>query len=614
MKRAAVVLAVAVVVAGSLLVAPGTAGAVVPASYTITDIGPVGSSYSIGYGISDDGEVVMHASVPGGGYTGYRWDGGTLSDLDDLPTGYQPDSLPRAVNTAGRAVGQSAGLAVVWTGTAVAAITTAYGQAWDVNESGTVVGDSQDTGTGSGNTGPFRWDGTLHPLALPDGAERGQALAVNDSGVVVGTVEDIGTTPPDDFSGVLPAMWASDGTLTVLDTPIPVDSSFYARDVNATGEILVASGQQAFVGHQGAWQALGTLAPGGFLEAMRMNDAGQVVGRADRTDGGAQTAVLYDPDVGHLVDLQSLLPSGSGWTLQEAFDINDSGQIVGYGVRSGQLRAFLMTPSAAPAPHDVEVVVLTGAGTVGTNGSVSAGDPVGTSVTTTRAGSVSILEGGNASYGSPASYETVGGVVAVSAPSGTAADPLRLTFTYFAGLLPAGFDPASATLTRNGELLGDCDPDGTLPDSGDPCVLERAFDGAGNFVVTALTVDASEWSLVRKATWPFGGFKAPVDGGSVVNTAKAGSAIPVKFSVGGYRGLDIFASGYPRTTKVDCLSGAPTDAIETTVTAGASSLAYDARTDTYTYVWKTAKTAKGCFVLDLGLADGSQHTARFKLS
>ena len=36
----------------------------------------------------------------------------------------------------------------------------------------------------------------------------------------------------------------------------------------------------------------------------------------------------------------------------------------------------------------------------------------------------------------------------------------------------------------------------------------------------------------------------------MVNIVKAGSAVPLKFSVGGYRGLDIFAAGYPASARL----------------------------------------------------------------
>ena len=45
--------------------------------------------------------------------------------------------------------------------------------------------------------------------------------------------------------------------------------------------------------------------------------------------------------------------------------------------------------------------------------------------------------------------------------------------------------------------------------------------------------------------WPWEGFFAPVDPMPVVNTVKAGQAIPMKFSLGGDRGLAIFVEDSP---------------------------------------------------------------------
>jgi len=74
----------------------------------------------------------------------------------------------------------------------------------------------------------------------------------------------------------------------------------------------------------------------------------------------------------------------------------------------------------------------------------------------------------------------------------------------------------------------------------------------------------------------FSGFFRPVDNLPVLNVAKAGSAIPVKFSLDGYQGLGIFAPGYPRSVVIPCDSTALLDGIEETVNAGGSSLNYDA--------------------------------------
>jgi uncharacterized protein len=116
------------------------------------------------------------------------------------------------------------------------------------------------------------------------------------------------------------------------------------------------------------------------------------------------------------------------------------------------------------------------------------------------------------------------------------------------------------------------------------------------------------------------GFFKPVDnpGSSapfVFNRIKAGSAVPVTFSLGGDKGLDIFAVGYPNSTITACDTAAPEDDVEATVTAGGSSLKYDATTNQYTYVWKTDKTWGGtCRLLTVKLVDGSEHLAYFNFT
>ena len=98
-----------------------------------------------------------------------------------------------------------------------------------------------------------------------------------------------------------------------------------------------------------------------------------------------------------------------------------------------------------------------------------------------------------------------------------------------------------------------------------------------------------------------------------MNVAAAGSSIPVKFSLNGDNGLNIFAAGYPVSQQITCSDGAPVSAIEETVTAGNSSISYDAATDQYTYVWKTDKSWKGtCRQLILKLNDNSFHVANFQ--
>ena len=112
------------------------------------------------------------------------------------------------------------------------------------------------------------------------------------------------------------------------------------------------------------------------------------------------------------------------------------------------------------------------------------------------------------------------------------------------------------------------------------------------------------------ATYTFTGFFQPVDNPPAVNRVNAGRAIPVKFSLGGNHGLNIFALGYPSSGQL-ASCGTAVDLIEETVTAGSSSLSYDASSDRYTYVWKTDAAWRGCRQLTLKFTDGQVRVALF---
>ena len=51
-------------------------------------------------------------------------------------------------------------------------------------------------------------------------------------------------------------------------------------------------------------------------------------------------------------DLNGLIPADSGWTLENALDINDRGQIVGMGQLGGEQHAFLLTPRSMPEAQE----------------------------------------------------------------------------------------------------------------------------------------------------------------------------------------------------------------------------------------------------------------------
>jgi len=111
----------------------------------------------------------------------------------------------------------------------------------------------------------------------------------------------------------------------------------------------------------------------------------------------------------------------------------------------------------------------------------------------------------------------------------------------------------------------------------------------------------------------FKGFFSPVDNLPTLNSMQAGPAVPVKFSLGGDQGLDIFEATYPKSQQISCDPTAPVDGIEQTETANESGLTYDTSTGQYNYVWKTNKAwAKSCRQLVMKLKDGSFQRANFK--
>jgi hypothetical protein len=161
-----------------------------------------------------------------------------------------------------------------------------------------------------------------------------------------------------------------------------------------------------------------------------------------------------------------------------------------------------------------------------------------------------------------------------------------LSVTPLAGLTPAGeTDPTAVTFDATGLDVGTY--------TGKLCIA-----GAGSA--------PTEVPVSLRVIYDFGGFNPPLAGQD--NQRTAGAAVPVKFSLEGFKGLDVFAAGYPASRPVVCATGAALGALEPASAAGGTALAYDAATDEYTWVWKTAKAWAGtCRELVVGLDDGTVH-------
>jgi hypothetical protein len=183
--------------------------------------------------------------------------------------------------------------------------------------------------------------------------------------------------------------------------------------------------------------------------------------------------------------------------------------------------------------------------------------------------------------------------ITTTAPSNSAA---TVTYTATATDLVDGSRPVNCT-----------PPSGSSFPAGTTTVTCSSSDTRGN---------TSNGSFTVTVNYNWTGFFQPIDK-DVPNKAKAGSVVPVKFSLGGDQGLNIFYTGdlakvYPRVAGATGCTGTVGDLVEEYAPANASGLKYDATANQYIYNWKTQSNYAGkCLQLEVKLADGSSHTALF---
>jgi hypothetical protein len=119
--------------------------------------------------------------------------------------------------------------------------------------------------------------------------------------------------------------------------------------------------------------------------------------------------------------------------------------------------------------------------------------------------------------------------------------------------------------------------------------------------------------VIPAAAWAFSGFLPPVKAWPAPNRAQAGAVLPVKFSFGADKGLDIFSAA-PSSVATDCgATTASASAGDSIATPGESALRYDVNSGQYTYLWQTdASWARTCRELVLRFKDGSTQRAMFQ--
>jgi len=130
---------------------------------------------------------------------------------------------------------------------------------------------------------------------------------------------------------------------------LPGGVTSIANATNSSGVIVGQSDGSSTDGnwHAVGWDAdreirdLGTLPGGTYSIAFAINDSNVVVGYGNLSNN-APHAIIWTSSGKQ--DLNSLIPSASGWVLINANAINNAGQITGYGTIKGSNHAFLLTP------------------------------------------------------------------------------------------------------------------------------------------------------------------------------------------------------------------------------------------------------------------------------
>jgi len=199
----------------------------------------------------------------------------------------------------------------------------------------------------------------------------------------------------------------------------------------------------------------------------------------------------------------------------------------------------------------------------------------------------------------------------IPAPTVSAGGPYTVVEGTSVALSATGSDINGNALT----YAWDLDNDGSFETPGQAVTFSAAaLTAPGIHTVKVQGTDAGGLTTVSESTvtviYNFAGFFKPIKNPGIFTKVDAGETVPVRFSLSGNQGLDVFAAGYPQVQFISCRTSAPQGG---PVSTTAKSFTYNSRTDQYTYLWKTDKRwDHKCGILTIQLNDGTTHTALFK--
>jgi probable HAF family extracellular repeat protein len=310
--------------------------------YNITDLGNLGGPLTIPYAINDNGQVVGVSDIAGGQDRAFLWD--STNGMTNLGTLGGDSSEALGINNNGQVVGSARNpvpnfRAFLWENETMSDLGTLgadWSRAYDINNNGQVVGYT------SGDA--FFWDSVGGMIDIGHlGGNYSWARAINDAGQAVGFSRN--------SNGKDRAFLWENGTMS--DLGAMADSASGAYDINNSGQIVGGSGVglpeqcRAIL-----WDGVNGMVDLGGLggdsgNAHGINDNGQIVGWSENSDYNGRAFVW---DEGTMYELSTLIPPDSGWDyLSIAYDINNTGQIVGTGRIDGVIHPFILTPIPEPA-------------------------------------------------------------------------------------------------------------------------------------------------------------------------------------------------------------------------------------------------------------------------